>query len=102
MVSVVVIALHVCMYVCIMQGECCFVTMLICDIAKMQNVLDFPLQLAIVQRELSLGQRYLARPVGLLDPKEVSVDVLQTAFQAAIPSLVGEHRMYVSTQAHFG
>eukprot|EP01036_Dinobryon_divergens_P023496 gene23496-31848_t len=61
--------------------------MLICDIAKMQNVLDFPVQLAIVQRELSLGQRYLASPVGLLDPKEVSVEVLQSAFQAAIPSL---------------
>eukprot|EP01035_Chromulina_nebulosa_P029716 gene29716-39408_t len=53
----------------------------------MQNVLDFPVQLAIVQRELSLGQRYLASPVGLLDPKEVSVEVLQSAFQAAIPSL---------------
>lgn len=70
------------------QGDCCYVTMLICDIAKMQNVLDFPVQLAIVQRELSLGQRYLASPVGLLDPKEISVEVLQSAFQAATPSLV--------------
>jgi hypothetical protein len=37
----------------------CYVTILICDIAKMQNMLDFPVSLEIIQREINNGQKYV-------------------------------------------
>jgi len=52
----------------------------------MQNVLDFPYNLDIIQKEIVNGQRYLRCPVGLIDLSEVGVEIMQTAFQAGLSS----------------
>ena len=44
-----------------------YMSLLIYEISQMSNVLDFPLNLQVIQREIVNGQRYLNNPVGHLD-----------------------------------
>lgn len=68
-------------------GLTSYMALLIHDISKMANVLDFPVNLKTIHREIVKGQKYFSCPIGTLETWLIDIELMSVAYNAAIPSL---------------
>jgi hypothetical protein len=65
-----------------------YVSLLIYDISKFSsNVLDFPLNLNVIRSEIARGYKYCEGEIGVFNRDEIKIEIINTAYQAALPSL---------------
>jgi len=65
-----------------------YVSLLIYDISKFSsNVLDFPLNLNVIRSEITRGHKYFEGDIGVFNTAEIKIEIINTAYQAALPSL---------------
>lgn len=64
-----------------------YMALLIHEISQMENVLDFPVNLKTIHREIVKGQKYFSCPIGQLETTLIDMEVITVAYNAAIPSL---------------
>lgn len=65
-----------------------YISLLIYDISKFSsNVLDFPLNLNVIRSEIARGRRYCEEAIGVFNTAEIKIEIINTAYQAALPSL---------------
>ncbi|RYH31015.1 hypothetical protein EON65_03685 [archaeon] len=69
------------------KGVTCYVSLLIFEISKMSNVLDFPILLDKLKYEIIHGQHYLDHSIGLIPYDKIEIRSMVAAYDAAIPSL---------------
>lgn len=68
-------------------GLHCYMAILIHDISNMANVLDFPVNLKTIHREIVKGQKYFSCPIGHLEWWLIDMELMSAAYNSAIPSL---------------
>jgi hypothetical protein len=64
-----------------------YMSLLIHEISQMSHVLDFPINLKTIHREIVKGQKYFSCPIGQLETGLIDMEVITVAYNAAIPSL---------------
>lgn len=64
-----------------------YMSLLIHEISQMSHVLDFPINLKTIHREIVKGQKYFSCPIGQLEIGLIDMEVITMAYNAAIPSL---------------
>eukprot|EP00981_Chlorochromonas_danica_P002154 scaffold428_cov168-Ochromonas_danica.AAC.19 len=69
------------------KGLTSYVGLLIFEISKMSNVLDFPVLLEKIRYEIVHGQKYLDYPIGMIPYDKIDLRAMITAYDAALPSL---------------
>lgn len=69
------------------KGVTCYMTLLIFELSKLSNVLDFPLLLEQLQREIVVGRAYMNRPIGSLNYADINTDAMSFAYHSAKPSM---------------
>lgn len=69
------------------KGVTCYVSLLIFEVSKMSNVLDFPVLLDKIKYEIVHGQKYLDYPIGMIPYDKIDIRAMVTSYDAALPSL---------------
>eukprot|EP01033_Poteriospumella_lacustris_P012546 gene12547-8968_t len=69
------------------RGVTCYMTLLIYELSKLSNVLEFPVLLEQLHQEILAGKAYLRRPIGMIDYGAIKVDAMAEAYQLAKPSM---------------
>jgi hypothetical protein len=69
------------------KGFTCYISLLIYEISKMSNVLDFPVLLETIHFEIEKGKNYLEKPIGCIDKNDINIEILQAAYDEAFGSL---------------